>query len=452
MPVAQDVAGFSCYEVQFTKDGGVNTAADLDGAAAFVKDKGLTDLFVISHGWNNDLADARALYANFFAKIGGILGGGHVPDVDGRTFGVLAVLWPSKKFADRDLIPSGAAAAGSAQAQHEVENYLDELHGFFDNPGSDQALDEAKALLSQLEDSSKARRRFADLVRSALPPPGPDPEGAAAQFVSKDGDALMRQMKDPIIVVDPAAGPGGAAGLGDALHNAGGAIVRGLQNAGAAILDAGQSAVDAAERTLNYATYYQMKERAGTVGRSGVYQVLRRIRDGVPAVKLHLIGHSFGGRLVCAAALGPDAQPPIKPETLTLLQAAFSHDGFGQKFDGNHDGFFRRIVSDHQIAGPALITYTANDRAVGLAYALASRVAGQVGAGLGDASDRFGGIGRNGAQHTPEATFLTLGPVGSSYSFAPGNLYNLHADAIADHSDICKDEIAYALLAAVAKA
>jgi len=49
------------------------------------------------------------------------------------------------------------------------------------------------------------------------------------------------------------------------------------------------------------------------------------------------------------------------------------------------------------VAGPILITHTANDKAVGIAYALASRISGQTGAALGDATDVFGGIGRNGA-------------------------------------------------------
>jgi hypothetical protein len=85
-----------------------------------------------------------------------------------------------------------------------------------------------------------------------------------------------------------------------------------------------------------------------------------------------------------------------------------------------------------------------------VAYPLASRIAGQDAAGLGDENDRFGGLGRNGAQHTPERVVGTLQPVGSSYTFEPGKIYNLNADAIiADHSDICHHEVAFALLKAV---
>ena len=184
-----------------------------------------------------------------------------------------------------------------------------------------------------------------------------------------------------------------------------------------------------------------MKERAGLVGRTGASEALRKIRAQAPNLKVHLIGHSFGGRLVTAVALGPGGQPAQKFASMTLLQAAFSHNGFAEKFDGTHDGFFRGVVSGHRVSGPVLITCTANDVAVGL-YPLASLIAGQNASGIGDANDPFGGIGRNGAQRTPEADAGTLVAVGSAYSFG-GKLYNLTADAvIKGHSDICKPEVA----------
>jgi hypothetical protein len=98
-----------------------------------------------------------------------------------------------------------------------------------------------------------------------------------------------------------------------------------------------------------------------------------------------------------------------------------------------------------------VITCTENDKAVGLAYPLASLIANQAASAIGDANDPFGGIGRNGAQHTPEANNGRLGAVGSAYTFNGGKLYNLNADAvIMGHSDICKPEVAYAVLKAVA--
>ncbi len=136
---------------------------------------------------------------------------------------------------------------------------------------------------------------------------------------------------------------------------------------------------------------------------------------------------------------------------MTLLQAAFSHNGFAEKFDQTHDGFFRKVVTEHKVSGPIVITCTKNDNAVGVLYPLASLIAGQNASRLGDANDPFGGIGRNGAQKTPEAVDGILETVGSTYHFQTGKLYNLNADAsITGHSDIAKNEVAYALLTAVA--
>jgi hypothetical protein len=181
-----------------------------------------------------------------------------------------------------------------------------------------------------------------------------------------------------------------------------------------------------------------------------VNELLGRIRAKNASVRIHLIGHSFGGRLVTAAAAGPQK---FAPSTMTLLQAAFSHNGFSANYDGKGSaGFFRTVVQEGRVNGPILISHSDKDRAVGTAYPLASRINGEQAAALGDASDRYGGIGRNGAVHTREAvagTLLKLRATG--YNFVRGQLYNLNADAsIGDHSDICKPEVAYAVLTAVA--
>ncbi|WP_435017206.1 hypothetical protein TA3x_004801 [Tundrisphaera sp. TA3] len=445
MPVVADIAGFPGFEVEFRKDGSPAVASDLEGAARFASERDLTDLVVASHGWNNDMAEARALYANLFGRVRGLRDGGRSTRLDDRKIGVLAILWPSKKFAERDLIPGGAAAMGGPPSPgqvREIQGHIDALGGFFDRPGADQSLDRARLLIPQLEDSPGARRRFADLIRSTLAVSESDPEGEPGRFVARDGESLMRQLRAPILVGHPPRSEGGkaAAGLRDMM----GGVTR-------TIADAGRAATDAAGRLLNLATYYQMKDRAGVIGLDGCHRMLGRVRAESRGIKLHLIGHSFGGRLLTAACLGPEGRPAIVPQSLTLLQAAFSHDGFGTKIDGTRDGYFRRVVAQGRVAGPILISHTANDYAVGIAYALASRLAGQAGAAIGDAGDRFGGIGRNGAQKTPEAIFTTLGPVGTPYDFRPGRVYNLRADRyIGGHGDIARDEVAHALLSAIA--
>ena len=277
-----------------------------------------------------------------------------------------------------------------------------------------------------------------------LPATDAEVEDASTDFFNRNGKELMDRLAKPTTAGAPATVAGGAASISMAGPGAATAAAAGLGETFSGILSA-------ARNLLNYSTYYLMKERAGTVGRRGVNGVLRQLKAARPDLRIHLIGHSFGGRLVTATADGPAGQSTVGFDTLTLLQAAFSHNGFGAKFDGTRDGGFRAVITDRKIRGPILVTHSNRDRAVGIAYPLASRVSGQDAAALGDENDRFGGIGRNGAQHTPERVVGTLQPVTTPYTFAPGKVFNLNADSlIAEHSDICHDEVAFALLTAIA--
>jgi hypothetical protein len=179
--------------------------------------------------------------------------------------------------------------------------------------------------------------------------------------------------------------------------------------------------------------------------------LLRELRAAAPDLRIHLVGHSFGGRLVTAAALGRAGSESVAPASMTLLQAAFSHNGFAEDFDGERNGFFREIVAQGKVAGPIVITHTRNDTAVGIAYPIASRLSRQDASDLGDEDDIFGGIGRNGAlaRCTPEAIAGELLGADGVYAFAAGKLYNLQADSwITGHSDVTGPQVANALLAA----
>jgi hypothetical protein len=60
-------------------------------------------------------------------------------------------------------------------------------------------------------------------------------------------------------------------------------------------------------------------------------------------------------------------------------------------------------------------------------------------------------MGRNGAQKTPEATKGALLADATKYTFAAGKIFNLDANGIiTGHSDICHDQVADAMLTAMA--
>ena len=429
----------SQFEVEFTKDGSVHDQQQvtrlLDGLA------GASDLIVLVHGWNNDLAEARQLYDDFIASLGQL-----PPSASGAgsNIAVMRVFWPSKKFADEDLIPGGGAASAGAENDAALVRALEDLKKdpnrlgeAADDPLKRANIDPAIALIDRLEEP-EARREFVLRIRAVLNPDQAHQDDASREFFELDPEELFDRFSQQI-PLDLQVGEGGVASL-----DAGG---------GAAFLGDLLSGVTAAARRIaNFATYYQMKTRAGTVGKAGVAATLVRIRERHPGLPIHLVGHSFGGRLVTAAAAM--MQHGGAAITMTLLQAAFSHNGLARKFDGETDGAFRSLLQDQRISGPIVITHTKNDKAVGIAYPLASRIAFDNAAALGDQNDPYGGMGRNGAQHTPEVSNaearLQRFTAGQRYTFVPGKVFNLNADdIITGHSDVTSVSVANAFMHAL---
>lgn len=439
-------------DVEFTRDGAPFRQSDVDGLINGLG--GVTDLLVVAHGWNNDMADARKLYDELLGNIDKLLdvrAEGGVPTIlsklTGRTYAVCQVFWPSKKFTDEELIPGGGAASATTANTKSLQRVLKALKqdpkrlGGKDAPlARAKQLDRALAAVPRLTKDAKARRAFVEAIRAALKPlASKEIDDGSAEFFKIDPEKLFKSLSDPVVApVARARGGATAVGRGDA----GGA---------AGLRDLADGVIGAARRIANFATYYQMKERAGRVGSDGLAAVLRACRAKAPQIRLHLVGHSFGGRLVTAAAEG---LPPNTPAvTVTLLQAAFSHNALSGDFGKGKAGFYRKVLSDRRVSGPIVISHTKNDNAVGIAYPLASRIAQQVAAALGDENDPYGGMGRNGAQHTAEAAghTATLGPVGEEYNFAPGAVYNLRADQfISGHSDVRNGPVAYMVLSCTA--
>ncbi|TNC47482.1 lipase family protein [Rubellimicrobium rubrum] len=430
------------HEIEFTRDGRVFDEAQVTGLLE--KAGGYTDLLVLCHGWNNDKAEASALFDRLTKSLERVTAANLVSGLEDRRMGALRVFWPSKKFADEDLIPGGGAASATHENDEALARLLEAmkhdpetLGGTERNEIREALLSEAQALAPSLSEDPAARERFVAILRSVLDPAEAHADDGSDAFFTRPADELFAGLNGQVVAPGaPKAGgatgvgSGGAAGLGDFLGGVGAA----------------------ARRLANYTTYYGMKSRAGIVGRVGLAPVLRRLRDRHPTLRLHLVGHSFGGRLVTVAA--HDLPPRTHGVTLSLLQAAFSHNGLADNFDENgRDGAFRALLAERRASGPILITHTKNDTAVGIAYPLASRIARQAAAALGDENDPYGGMGRNGAQHTPEVeeTSTLLEEAGQDYGFEAGKVYNLRADRfVSSHSDVGGNQVASAILMAVA--
>lgn len=187
----------------------------------------------------------------------------------------------------------------------------------------------------------------------------------------------------------------------------------------------------------NLPFYATMKQRAGEIGARGLAPFLEAFHRDHPETRIHLAGHSFGARLVTAAA--QSACCPI--ESMTLLQAAFSQFAFAPR------GAFRDVVTRRKVSGPILVTHTKHDLAVGAAYPVASFTLRQNAAVLGGKDDPYGGLGRNGAQGMPsgECAQLVLGDLNLDRPEPVINLDSNHV--IRGHSDLGHPEVGATLAA-----
>lgn len=437
--------GFPYAEIEFDEKGKFG-AAQLKAAIDTLRAPGLTDVLVLSHGWNNDIADARKWYGMYLDFLRKEFDARNVPGIDARKLGVIAVFWPSKKFADSELVAGNANSVGSAVTRASVKKQLALLASAFPDKASKAKFAAAEKLLDKIETDVAAQRKFVDLLRTFWTTGKSGADALPATGAKKPGDQVLKLLAPPVLDLPK----GKIGGSGGAATSIGGAV-GGVGAAGGQAANIFGSILGGVRNALNMTTYFTMKERAGTVGADGLAPVVQRIQKELPGLKLHLAGHSFGGRVVTACANALPKGAANRVQSLFLMQAAFSHYGMAQKYDGTSNGLFRSVISDKKVAGPIYITYTAKDKAVGLAYPLASRLGGQVASGLGDENDKYGGIGRNGAQKTPEVTPHELLPPKQQYAFNAGGVYNLDANAvITSHSDICRPEVAHALASAIA--
>ena len=384
---------------------------------------GSTDLIVISHGWNNDRNEAEELYRKLFENFVDVTA--KDPAIKQRRIAIIGVIWPSKKFDEfmtqpptGSKIAGGAASAGEGMdktaAEAAMHAAIDRAAPLFDDEGDKERVAALRKLVPKLEDDEEAQREFVETLRALL-----DPDGSkAAKETAEDGAAIY--FRAPAEVVFKNATQASAAI--PATHSADSTSPADAIGHSAGIGNLLSSAANAVANLLNLTTYFEMKQRAGTVGKNGLAPLIDKLSGQV--ARIHLIGHSFGGRIVTAAAADSTTN---KLHSLALLQAAFSHNGFSQK----RGGFFRSVVKNQRVAGPIVITHTKNDKAVGMAYPAASRIGRDSTSGFGDADDEFGGLGSNGAQQMEEGEIFTgineLLPIGRPYQWQRGKLHNLES-------------------------
>jgi hypothetical protein len=395
--MATEIAGLTYCEVDFNADG---TLASDGGLSRAVGGGGARDIFVLSHGWNCGADSARSLYQALFTMLAGM--------IPGRLATSLAVgvIWPSLLFPDDD--PATAKPAPSTGA--ELAAAL--APAFPQQPGNVAQLG---ALLDSQPPDASQLIRFHTLASGLVTSPPLAAEDAGQQAA---------------VTGDTAAVFGAAA----AMSKTPAGSAQGLPSPFSALWDG-------AREVLRSLSYYEMKNRAGVIGRAGLGPLIGRLAAADAGIRVHLTGHSFGGRLVAYALSGlPDSalgtSSPVK--TLLLIQGAFSHFAFANPIpDPAVAGQGALASFADRVDGPLLATFTAADRALGWWYPAVSFLAHQDCESADDLGYQWGALGHDGYQQTPAGLTVPLGPQGTSYQFQAGSFYLLDANTV-----ICADQSA----------
>ncbi|WP_337174224.1 trypsin-like peptidase domain-containing protein [Paludisphaera sp.] len=361
-PAANEAGASAPSMVAFDESGGMVDPAAFE---AMLNGFGAppTDVFILAHGWNNSPAEALSSYTRMMALVR------QAADADGsRPAGyrpmVLGVRWPSKAWINDDREESAVAGVLEAGAGGPAGRSIDPriVAALYEN------MPRSKATEAQY---SRDILRIQELL--TLPEPTADDRGEAF--------AIFRRYAIEGRFVDDVDGGQG-----------------GLESGPAPFADprpeGGFSLLDSAR----VFTYWQMKGRAGLVGRNGVRVMLARLQARYPGARIHLFGHSFGTKVVLAAVAERDLGLPRPVTTLVLIQGAVSLEAMSERVTGrNVPGAYRMALDDRRVAGHVIVTFSRNDSALNDFYPIASRAAGQTGEVDEAAVSRFDALGAVGA-------------------------------------------------------
>ncbi len=311
----------------------------------------VTDVYLFAHGWNNVFAQALDRY-NGFAS--GYIEQGtqfQIPAPENSKPLLVGVIWPSTSF----VMPweAGPDIAGPPDPDGREAAEQEEMLGLATESLSSQD-DEAfvNAVDGQTSVDPVTARRLAEIVLNALRT-GPDPDDASPP---PDPDELLRAWS---ALRGGNAPPGPAAGT--TFGTIGSGPSPGAPDSAALSFDP--------RGLLRIASVWKMKARAGAVGTHGVGPLVEHILRHSD-VRLHLIGHSFGARVVLSALTASSAER--KAHAMLLLQPAVNRWCFAPSIENTgRSGGYRTVPA--KLERPLLTTFSAHDEPLTKFFHLAMR-------------------------------------------------------------------------------
>ncbi|MGI8667555.1 MAG: serine/threonine protein kinase [Jatrophihabitans sp.] len=392
-----ELNGMSHFELSFGADGSLD---DLAGAADDLRTAlaagPVRDVFVFAHGWNTSPASARALQRDLRAILADLLGPRRAASA------TVAINWPCLLFPEDD--PQTELPTPSTGAQ--LANALSPAF-----PRQQFQLDELGALLDRQPAEFAELERFHSLAKTLVTSPSLALEDSGEAATLSAGTASLfgyaaAMARAPVarapVAWAPDSGPFPALWSG-------------------------------AREVLRFYSYYEMKNRAGVVGREGLGPLLSTLRGRSGPPRLHLMGHSFGARLVAYALAGlaaPAAGERSPVKSLYLIQGALSHFAFADQHPaGEQERAGALTAFADLVDGPLIATTSSHDRCLGWWYPCANLLNWSGSGSVAALLHRWAAMGQDGYQGLGSHR-RTLAAAGVPYEFDRGGQYVLDASQV----------------------
>jgi hypothetical protein len=344
------------YALRFDGDGRSEGPLTQEHLIGELRRDDFTDVYLFSHGWNNDWQTALDRYRAFIREYQ-TLREAYGLRFD-RTYRPLlaGVFWPATTL----VTPweQGPEFAGSGDDGHVdaadvslVADFAEEvapsdLERFYQLAESESLEeDEARELLGMVS------AVFAD----------GDPDIAADP--PRDVDELLiawAKLEAAVAAAETPASPDdfGAVGTGTATAPEAAGFLNKLNP----------------RNLFRGFTVWKMKDRAGVVGANGVGPALREMLEATAAkgTRFHLIGHSYGARVLLNAVGRPSGAPlPRSVKSMLLLQPAVNHLCFADQLPNGKPGGYQDVPA--KVDQPILSTFSAHDFPLSKTFHLALR-------------------------------------------------------------------------------
>ena len=431
---------FPAAELRFGSDGTAIDPDDLGVIRSEFAAAGVTDLLVLCGGWSAQDADLRSLYDGLTAATWQAVRRNAA--FDAHTFGILRVIWPARRWPD----PPNRLALQNSTPEERVhrniaalEMEVTSLRGRFSGRQADRHLLKVWQLVSTAAESVQAQvslvEHVRELVRGAdeANPSLNENEYASRRFLTMHPIRLLEAVSDPVAehATEIAIGSTEQDLTIPPMQPADGDVFQGIRN------------------LLRYAVATELRARAETVGRSGLRESLLTLTRELQQTRVHLIGHSFGARAILTAVNAPVGSGKlIRPKSITILQGALPENAFAPASDSSPEGIFHSILAEGMAGGPILVTHSLGDETAGVPYAISRQIAKHSQPGKTEYPNPVPAMAQKGAVESG-AVRVSLARSALMPFWKRGMVANLDGNGvIADHTDVCKPEIAEVILSA----